>query len=90
LKSLLAQIDAEWQRTDDSLRAITGGEELLDNVPWLKRSIAYRNRYVDPLNLIQAELQYRARQPEAASADDLLLLQQLALKGIAAGMRTTG
>jgi phosphoenolpyruvate carboxylase len=89
-RDLLAIIEAEWQRTDESLRAITGGDELLDTVPWLKRSIAYRNRYVDPLNLIQAELQCRSRQSAEESPEELLLLKHLALKGIAAGMRTTG
>ena len=58
-------IDTEWQRTEDVLRKVTRCNELLDNVPWLKRSIAVRNGYVDPLNLIQAELQDRSRQPDA-------------------------
>ncbi len=89
-REVLALIESEWQRTEDSLRAITGHAELLDDVPWLKRSIKVRNGYVDPLNLIQAELQHRARQAAGGTADDLLRLKQLTLKGIAAGMRTTG
>lgn len=87
---ILSLIENEWQRTEECLRAITGCNELLDDVPWLKRSIAVRNGYVDPLNLIQAELQHRGRQLSNETADDLLHLKQLALKGIAAGMRTTG
>ena len=84
-------IDVEWQRTEDVLRKVTRCNELLDNVPWLQRSITVRNGYVDPLNLIQAELQDRGRQAEASEhLEDLTKLKQLVLKGLAAGMRTTG
>ncbi len=84
-------IDAEWQRTEDVLRKVTRCNELLDNVPWLQRSIAVRNGYVDPLNLIQAELQDRSRQNDAEERrEDLTELKQLVVKGLAAGMRTTG
>ena len=84
-------IDAEWQRTEDVLRKVTRCNELLDNVPWLQRSITVRNGYVDPLNLIQAELQDRGRQADAGEhLEDLTKLKQLVLKGLAAGMRTTG
>ena len=88
IKSL---IDQEWQRTEEAIREVTGCAELLDDVPWLKRSIIARNGYVDPLNLIQAELQGRSREaPEDDSADQLTQIKQLVLKGVAAGMRTTG
>ncbi len=84
-------IDTEWQRTEDVLRKVTRCNELLDNVPWLQRSIAVRNGYVDPLNLIQAELQDRSRQDDAEERqEDLTELKQLVVKGLAAGMRTTG
>jgi phosphoenolpyruvate carboxylase len=63
----------------------------LDDVPWLKRSIATRNGYVDPLNLIQIELQRRGREcGEGEPSADLAHLRQLVVKGVAAGMRTTG
>ena len=84
-------IDAEWQRTEDALQKVTGCAELLDDVPWLKRSIIVRNGYVDPLNLIQAELQCRNRlSPDGSEPEELTHVKQLVLKGIAAGMRTTG
>jgi phosphoenolpyruvate carboxylase len=84
-------IEAEWHRTEDVLRKVTRCNELLDNVPWLQRSIAVRNGYVDPLNLIQAELQDRSRKIGADDdVEDLTQLKQLVLKGLAAGMRTTG
>ena len=73
--------------------AVTGRDELLDGIPWLQESIKVRNRYVDPLNLIQLEVMRRVRETEAAGEEvpgELRILSQLAIKGLAAGMRTTG
>jgi len=84
-------IEAEWRRTADVLQKITDCNELLDDIPWLKRSITVRNGYVDPLNLIQVELQLRGRaNGEELPPEDLTHLRQLTVKGVAAGMRTTG
>ena len=84
-------IDAEWLRTERALQKVTGCAELLDDVPWLKRSIAVRNGYVDPLNLIQAEVRRRMRDaPHSPSPEELSQMSKLVLKGVAAGMRTTG
>jgi len=84
-------IDTEWLRTERALQKVTGCAELLEDVPWLKRSIAVRNGYVDPLNLIQAEVRRRAREtPHSSSPEELSLMSKLVLKGVAAGMRTTG
>jgi phosphoenolpyruvate carboxylase len=87
-------IETEWQRTEEALEIITDCRELLDDVPWLKASIAVRNGYVDPLNLIQAELMRRAQDGQnadaAATAEEFVHIKQLVVKGIATGMRTTG
>ena len=88
---IVAMIETEWRRTEEALRAATGCEELLDDVPWLKRSIAARNGYVDPLNLIQVELKLRRRaNGNGQQSADLAHLRQLTVKGVAAAMRTTG
>ena len=89
-REIAAMIESEWQSADESLRAVTDCAELLDDVPWLKRSIAARNGYVDPLNLIQIELLRRGREEAAAPSADLADLRQLVVKGVATGMRTTG
>jgi phosphoenolpyruvate carboxylase len=89
-REITSMIEAEWRQTDEALRKVTASAELLDDVPWLKRSIAVRNGYVDPLNLIQVELQIRARACGDEQSADLSHLQQLTVKGVAAGMRTTG
>jgi phosphoenolpyruvate carboxylase len=71
--------------------AITQRDELLDATPWLARSIQVRNRYVDPLNYLQAELMHRRRHAtdptEQRRIDHLM---RLAVQGVAAGLRTTG
>ena len=50
-------------------------------------TIELRNPYVDPLNLLQAELLRRARTSDEAGISDALLVT---VNGIAAGMRNTG
>ena len=67
-------------------RQITGEKELLEEVPWLADSIRRRNPYVDPLNLIQL----RAFEMIEAGDEDGPTLMRLAIKGVAAGLRTTG
>jgi len=90
-REIVAMVETEWSRTEEVLRAVTGCGEMLDDVPWLKRSIAARNGYVDPLNLIQIELQLRGRTcDDGEQSADLVHLRQLTVKGVAAGMRTTG
>ncbi len=74
---------AEHARTRELVLAITGRAELLDAVPWLKRSIQVRNPYVDSLNFIQVDLLRRGVEP----TDEV---QRLCVQGIAAGLRTTG
>ncbi len=66
-------------------------DHLLDETPWLRRSIEVRNPYVDPLNLIQIELFRRKRAAgEDAATEELRPLLRQSIQGIAAGLRTTG
>lgn len=86
---LTETIVTEYERSRQAILHITGNRELLDEVPWLQRSISIRNGYVDPLNMIQVELLQRsARSPETAG--DLEHLTNLTVKGLSTGMRTTG
>ncbi|MGD9636974.1 MAG: phosphoenolpyruvate carboxylase, partial [Pirellulales bacterium] len=90
-REIAAMIEDEWLRTADVLQKITDCTELLDDIPWLKRSITARNGYVDPLNLVQVELQLRSQAfGDEAPPEELTHLRQLTVKGVAAGMRTTG
>jgi phosphoenolpyruvate carboxylase len=74
--------------TERCLLRVTGEQKLLVDNPVLARSIAVRNPYVDPINLVQVELLRRLRQ----SPDDEALLDALlvTVNGVAAGMRNTG
>ncbi|MGL4514247.1 MAG: phosphoenolpyruvate carboxylase [Lacipirellulaceae bacterium] len=86
-------LEEEFDRTTAALLLITGGAELLDDVPWLKQSIRLRNRYVDPLNLVQLEVMRRVNECVAQGVEppeELRRVSQLVIKGLAAGMRTTG
>ncbi len=96
-------ISDEFQRTLSAVLHITQQQELLDGTPWLKESIRVRNRYLDPLNLIQVELLKQlgsATASDATSSDatsrnvdqqeELRHLTRLTINGLAAGMRTSG
>ena len=67
--------------------ALTGAPRLLDDQPWIRRSIQLRNIYTDPLNFLQAELLRRERQHEDQQFDQAIMVT---IAGIAAGMRNTG
>ncbi len=93
LREVAQLLDEEYHRATKVVLAATGRQELLDGTSWLKESIKLRNRYVDPLNLIQLEVIRRVREAEGAGEEvpsELRILSQLAIKGLAAGMRTTG
>jgi phosphoenolpyruvate carboxylase len=85
-------IRAEFERSRAAVLDLTGQAELLDQVPWLRRSIQVRNPYVDPLNLLQVSLFRRLRSaPEGSEAEAKAReLIRLTIQGIAGGLRTTG
>jgi phosphoenolpyruvate carboxylase len=69
--------------------AVTGHREPLEDNPVLRRSIEVRNPYVDPINLVQAQLLRRLRSGDAAD-EPLREALLVTINGIAAGMRNTG
>lgn len=72
--------------------AISNDDHLMADLPWIAESIALRNVYTDPLNVLQAELLHRSRQLEAQGELDPRVEQALmvTIAGVAAGMRNTG
>jgi phosphoenolpyruvate carboxylase len=79
----------------DTVLAISGHAQLLEDNPVLRRSIDVRNPYVDPINLLQVELLRRLRSAEKREADEsetawLRRALLVTINGIAAGMRNTG
>lgn len=86
--AIFNDIVEEFRLTERIILAITGQDTLLDNEPWLQRSINLRNPYIDPLNYIQVALLDKQR----ATDDDPRLRQAilLSVNGIAAGLQGTG
>ncbi|MEZ0374133.1 MAG: phosphoenolpyruvate carboxylase, partial [Candidatus Sericytochromatia bacterium] len=94
-------IEAEYRRSRAMVLAITQEQDILANKETLKRSIALRNPYVDPLNYIQVEALRRLRSAseggsESRSENDeaeLTLLREaleLSIMGVSEGLRNTG
>lgn len=68
---------------------IANDDHLMADLPWIAESIALRNVYTDPLNVLQAELLHRSRSmPESDANVEQALMVTIA--GVAAGMRNTG
>jgi phosphoenolpyruvate carboxylase len=91
--TIFSRISAEWQRTRDALRRITGQEELLADNPLLARSIETRFPYMDPLNHLQIALLHRYREHGAAEGTTDEFLRRgihITINGIAAGLRNSG
>ncbi len=84
-----ADIEEEYRKTCDWILRVTRQNDLLQNTPWLQRSIRVRNPYVDPLSLIQVQTLRRYRMDEE-NRETLERILRLTIYGIAAGLRTTG
>ena len=88
-RRISGRIEEEHRKTRDAILSVTQRTGLLDNTPWLQRSIAMRNPDVDVLNFAQIELlRRRAESGGTEAAIDELL--RSSVQAISAGMRTTG
>jgi phosphoenolpyruvate carboxylase len=90
---IFGAIDAEWQRTREALRQITGEQEFLADNPLLRRSMANRFPYMDPLNHLQIALLQRHREMVASGAPGDEFVRRgihITINGIAAGLRNSG
>jgi phosphoenolpyruvate carboxylase len=85
---VFSKLEAEFHRARQSILAITGQSELLENNRVLARSIRLRNPYVDPISLIQVDLLRRKRAGDDSDAINRAL--SATINGIAAGLRNTG
>jgi phosphoenolpyruvate carboxylase len=89
--AVFPQIEAEYRRTETALCRLTGQNDLLDEAPWLQRSIRVRNPYIDPMNYVQVALLRRLRGSlDAAEAEEIHDAVRLSVNGVAAGLRGTG
>ncbi|MCG9584304.1 phosphoenolpyruvate carboxylase [Vibrio tubiashii] len=83
------RLRGQLQKDIKSVLNVENNENLMQSDPWGQESIRLRNIYVEPLNMLQAELLYRTRQDEQA-APELEEALMVTIAGIAAGMRNTG
>ncbi len=91
LRPIFDRICEEYDRTVREILAITGEATLLEAQPALKRTLAIRDSYLEPLHHLQVALMRQRRELAGGTTDEKLeraLL--LTVNGIAAGMRNTG
>ncbi|KUJ00733.1 phosphoenolpyruvate carboxylase [Vibrio sp. MEBiC08052] len=89
LRKLGQKLRAQLQKDIQTVLNVENNENLMQSDPWGQESIRLRNIYVEPLNMLQAELLYRTRQYDAPPAE-LEEALMVTIAGIAAGMRNTG
>ncbi|MGC7560456.1 phosphoenolpyruvate carboxylase [Pasteurella sp. PK-2025] len=65
-------------------------DQLMSDLPSIAKSIALRNVYTDPLNLLQVELLRRLRTTTEDTNNDIEQALMITITGVAAGMRNTG
>ena len=85
--SLGTDLRGRLATTVTAVLEITGNERLLESNPVIRRSIAVRNPYVDPINVLQAGLLKLFRESPENRVRDAL---HITINGIAAGLQNTG
>ncbi|MCK6263181.1 phosphoenolpyruvate carboxylase [Vibrio sp. ZSDE26] len=79
----------QLQKDIKAVLNVENNENLMQSDPWGLESIRLRSIYVEPLNMLQAELLHRTRQMDEPCAE-LEEALMVTIAGIAAGMRNTG
>lgn len=81
------------QSNIEAILTISNDAHLMATEPWIAESIALRNVYTDPLNVLQAEVLHRLREQVARGEEPDARVEQalmVTIAGVAAGMRNTG
>ena len=89
LHVILDVIAVEHESTHTEVLRLTGAPALLARRPVLRRTLAVRSAYLEPLHALQVELLARRREVDEPDAD-LQRALLLTINGIAVGMRNTG
>ncbi|HEU5152183.1 MAG TPA: phosphoenolpyruvate carboxylase [Iamia sp.] len=89
-RRLLDVIAAEHDRTRAEVLAVLEVDDLLASRPGLRRTLAVRDTYLDPLHVLQVELLARWRTADDQGDATLQRALLLTINGIANGLRNTG
>lgn len=87
---VFALVREEYAAACTGILGIVEQTELLDDKPYLKRSIQLRNPYIDPLHYVQVRLLRELRAGGGEGREQLEHPLLLTVAGIATGMRNTG
>ncbi|MGF1763598.1 phosphoenolpyruvate carboxylase [Aliivibrio kagoshimensis] len=83
------RLRAQLNKDITSVLNVENSDHLMASNPWGQEAIRLRNIYVEPLNMLQAELLYRTRH-QSTTSQDLEEALMVTIAGIATGMRNTG
>jgi len=91
-KRLFGRIREEYNLTEEIILKITRQKEILDNNPFLQKSIELRNPYIDSLSYIQVGLLRRLIKRDFTAEEKNVLTDniKLSINGISAGLKNTG
>jgi phosphoenolpyruvate carboxylase len=92
-RRILGILNAEFERTEKAILAVTGQRRLLGREPVLLRSVDLRNPYIDPLNYIQVDMLRRLRSSDKLDAGEIEAIHaviELTINGISGGLKNTG
>jgi len=91
-EALWEMFQAEYSRTVEALLKIRQSRYLLEGQPHLQSALIHRDRYIDPLSLLQVRL-LRSKQSLAEDDPQIEEINRVlgtALNGVAQGLRNTG
>jgi len=89
---LWEMFQAEYNRTVQALLKIRQSRYLLEGQPHLQTALIHRDRYIDPLSLLQVHLLRRKQllQEDDPQIEEINRVLGTALNGVAQGLRNTG
>ena len=89
-KTTYATIANEFEQSIETIRELTGQQEMMADFPVIGQSVRWRNAYLDPLNYIQVMLLERLNQAPDRMQSEWLKPALHSINGIANGLRNTG
>ena len=91
-KRIFGRIRDEYDLTSGIILKITRQKRILDNNPFLQKSIELRNPYIDSLSYIQVGLLRRLYKGDFTAEEKAAMIDniKLSINGISAGLKNTG